>query len=112
MGVGLIEKKPREIIMHKSLMVCMLATLPLGGCATLNQAHLIDRARKLAVASCNFLPIAEDVAQIILVGNPLVMTDSAIATAICRAVTAPAAVRGGRAPTVHGVPVRGSFQRP
>jgi hypothetical protein len=53
------------------------------------------------------------VAQIILAGNPLVITDSAIANAICKAVTAPAAVRGGgRVPTVHGVPVRGSFQRP
>jgi hypothetical protein len=43
--------------MHKSLMVCMLATfVSLGGCATLSQAHIIDRARKLTGGKLQFSP--------------------------------------------------------
>ncbi|HEX8838214.1 MAG TPA: hypothetical protein VF748_14830 [Candidatus Acidoferrum sp.] len=112
--------------MRKALFV-LLAMLPLSGCASLQAVfpnaptpqQLITDAQNAAVAVCQFLPTAETVAGIIATGNPALATATAIANAICGAVS-PKAVpgnvsvrrlinRSGAVPTVSGVPIYGQF---
>lgn len=100
--------------MRKLLCVSALV-FALNGCASTGTgtgptpADVIAEARNIAVAACGFLPAVSTVAGILAAGNPALTTASAVASAICAAVTAPAAARGTRIPTVNGVPVQGSF---
>lgn len=88
----------------------------LSGCATTgtDQKAFIEQVRQAAVAVCGFLPTAQTVGSIILAGNPAFVTASAIANAICAAVTAPEVKALGprRAPpVVAGVVIHGEFIR-
>jgi hypothetical protein len=89
------------------------AAIALGGCAgtvtATSVATTIADVQQAAVLACGFLPTAATVASILSGGNPLVSTASAIAQAICTAVTAKAVRRGGPAPSVGGVVIHGRF---
>ena len=90
------------------------AALALSGCATggvtpATVTTTITAVQQAAVLACGFLPTAATVASILSGGNPLVSTASAIAQAICTAVTAKAFRRGGPAPMVGNVVVHGRF---
>jgi len=109
-------------MLRKALLaVPLVGLLSLGGCATTgsnvseNVSAVIEQVRQVAVATCGFLPTVETVAAIISAGNPLVSGASAIATAICAAVSSipprTAGKRGGAVPTVAGVVVHGRFVR-
>jgi hypothetical protein len=106
--------------MKKYLMTTsFVVALTLAGCATPGSppgvnVNFVEEVRKAAVAVCGFLPYADTVAAIIATGNPIVLTVSSLANAICAAVTAipPAQVRRGASPpTVAGVIIHGKFVR-
>jgi hypothetical protein len=88
--------------------------LALGGCATgsvtaTTVAATVAQVQQATILACNFLPTAATVASILSGGNPLVSTASAIAQAICTAVTTKAARQGGPAPSVGNVVIHGRF---
>ena len=90
------------------------AALALGGCATggvtaTSVATTISAVQQAAVLACGFLPTAATVASILSGGNPLVSTASAIAQAICTAVTPKSVRRGASVPMVGNVVVHGRF---
>jgi hypothetical protein len=68
-----------------------------GGTSPLpsNISQIIAQAQSYAQAACGFLPIADDVAQIILAADPTYATASGIAKAICSAVTGAKTLRRG-----------------
>ena len=119
--------------MRKVLLACT-AALALSGCAQLQTifggitsatpTQLVVDVEQAAVAACNFLPTAETVAGIIAVGNPALATATAIANAICAAVSPKTQIAqsllsspamrsvvkpNATVPTVAGVPVHGTF---
>lgn len=59
-----------------------------GGTSPLpsNISQIIAQAQSIAQTACGFLPVADDVAQIILAADPTYATASAIAKSICSAV--------------------------
>lgn len=102
--------------MRKFLMAIPLAAaLTFGGCATTGtNIDIIAAVQAATVQACKFLPTAQTVADIFAAGNPLLVTASAVAVAICAAVSPQALAakkRGGAAPTVAGVVVHGKFVR-
>jgi len=92
------------------------AALALSGCAggsvtPATVSATIAQVQQAAVLACGFLPTAATVASILSGGNPLVTTAAGIAQAICTAVTAKAARRGGPAPMVGNVVIHGRWMR-
>jgi hypothetical protein len=77
-----------------SLSACQTTS---GGSSTVpaNISQIIAQAQSYAQAACGFLPIADDVAQIILAADPTYATASGIAKAICSAVGGAKAMRRG-----------------
>jgi hypothetical protein len=100
--------------MRKTI-IPLLVVMSLTGCATPGTPGSIDVSQVQAIATqvCGFVPTAETVISIFASGNPIYQTASAIANAICGAVTAPKSARrrGAAVPTVSGVPVHGTFVR-
>jgi len=105
--------------MRKALLVAPItAMFLLSGCATTgtgSPAALIEQVRQAAVAACGFLPTVETVAGIISAGNPIIITASGIANAICAAAAAvPPTLQARRKaapPMVNGVVIHGRFVR-
>jgi hypothetical protein len=64
-----------------------------GGTSPLpsNISQIIAQAQSYAEAACGFLPVADDVAQIILAADPTYATASTIAKAICSSILHPKA---------------------
>lgn len=98
------------------LMAPVVGALSLGGCGTTGNTpadiqQLILQVQAAAVQVCSFLPTAETITAIISAGNPVVGTATAVANAICAAVTAKSARLGETAPQVNGVPIHGTFVR-
>ena len=94
------------------LAVPVAAALSLSGCAGITAATtatIISQVQQATVLACGFLPTASTIANILAAGNPAVQAVSAVATAICTAVTAKVARRGGAIPNVNGVAVHGRF---
>ncbi len=96
----------------------LIAAVMLSGCATttggVDTKVLIEQIRQATVAVCGFLPTVTTVADILLAGNPAIITVGAISNAICEAVkTIPpqAARRGVAPPSVAGVVIHGRFVR-
>jgi len=89
------------------------AALALSGCAggvtPATVSATIAQVQQATVLTCSFLPTAATVAGILSGGNPLVTTAAAIAQAICTAVTAKGARKGGPAPMVGNVVVHGRW---
>jgi hypothetical protein len=100
-----------EIMMLRKFMLAapVAVALSLGGCAGVDTATVISQVQQAAVLACGFLPTAATVANILAAGNPALQVASAVATAICTAVTAKGARRGGAIPNVNGVEVHGKF---
>lgn len=103
-------------MIRKFLTACVVVSaIGLSGCAggakldAARVGELVAEVRDIARTTCGFLPIADTVAAILAVGNPALSAAGPIAHAICNAVTAPAAARGERVPTVNGVRVKGKF---
>lgn len=113
--------------MRKLLLACCLV-LPLSGCAALQSffgnitaatpTQLVQDVQNAAITTCEFIPTAETVANIIALNNPVLATASGIANAICAAVTQKGPVpvslrrtvnRNAPVPTVSGVPIHGQF---
>jgi hypothetical protein len=94
----------------RKLLATIVLVGGLSGCATTSTIPRIDveEVRLIAVQVCGFLPLVESVAEIIAAGNPALATGSAVANAICAAVTRASAIRGV-IPVVNGVPVKGRF---
>jgi len=103
-------------------LLSVLAVLALGaalaGCQTINPTTgdvvKVTDVRTAAVAACGFLPTAETVASIIRTNDPKLATASAIAEAICAAITAKPSNSGAvtlfsvpSVPKVNGVPIKG-----
>ena len=74
---------------------------------------VVDEVIETTVDACGFLPTAATVANIIAAGNPSMMTATAIAGAICAAVTPKPPIMGlmEAVPMVNGVPIEGHFVR-
>jgi len=70
-----------------------------------------DEVMEKTVDACGFLPTAATVVNIVAAGNPSLMTATAIAGAICAAVTPKHPVMGlyEPVPMVAGVPIEGTF---
>jgi hypothetical protein len=104
--------------MRKLALVAALGcTLALGGCITVGgnlgpspRPDVISEARRIAVMVCGFEPTFKTVADIFLSGVPGLSTATAIAHAICGAITRPQARRGAR-PKVAGVTIQGRMVR-
>lgn len=113
--------------MRKVLLACC-AALTLSGCAALQSffgniasstpTQIVQDVENIAVTTCQFLPTAATIANIISLNNPALATANSIATAICSAVVpkTPASVsirrtvdRSAAVPTVSGVPIYGQF---
>lgn len=92
--------------MIKQLLLAPLLALALTNCAMLEGKPNIGQVQSLAVGVCAFLPTAETVARILAAGSPALATSSAIANAICAAISPKAGVAAGKA-TVAGVPIEG-----
>lgn len=96
--------------MRAALAVALaIYTLAATGCQPAPGQTTVQQVQAAAVAACAFLPTATTVASLIASNNPTLNTASAIAAAICAAVTAKSAPLGGSGPVVAGVPVKGQF---
>jgi len=95
--------------MLRKFMLAGAVALSLGGCAGVDTATVISQVQQATVLACGFLPTATTVANILAAGNPAVSAVSAVATAICTAVTSKGVRRGGAIPNVNGVDVHGRF---
>lgn len=99
----------------RKLMLSATTALFLSGCATTGTGGLdipgvIAQVQSITASVCMFIPTAETVAGILAAGNPILGTATAVADAICAAVTKKGARLGvGAAPTVAGVPIHGTF---
>lgn len=74
----------------------------------------VTQVQSITTTVCGFLPIASTVAGILatLAGAGAVeQTAASVAQSICNAVTKKGARRGGAAPRLYGVPIRGKFVR-
>jgi hypothetical protein len=96
----------------------LASSLALGGCATGTSANVaaeIAAVQQTAVQVCGYLPTIATVTGILSTfvpgASPINDVAVQVAQAICGAVTAKSARRGGGAPTVRGVPVQGRFVR-
>lgn len=72
----------------------------------------VDAVQNATVQACGFLPTAATVGNILAAGDPNMLAATAVATAICAAVTKPTAPVMGLiepVPTVNGVPIEGTF---
>jgi hypothetical protein len=80
---------------------------------TVDLSDEIDTVQRLTVQCCGFLPTVGTVASIVTAGNPTVLTATAVATAICSAVSPTKTAQGllsmDGPPTVNGVVVEGGF---
>lgn len=97
-------------------MIVAGSTMMLSGCGTLgigtptetpiNVNDILSKARDAAIAACGFAPAIATIANIIAVGNPGVMTASAIGAAVCAAIAPPpktaTLLKAGRVATVRG----------
>jgi hypothetical protein len=90
--------------------------LSLGACQTTgggtsplpaNISQIIAQARVIAEQVCGFLPVADDVAQIILAADPTYATASTIANAICRPILNNRGLRRGVGVSIVTVRVGG-----
>jgi hypothetical protein len=110
---------------HLVTALALASTLAFGGCAsnpppdpgtvpgaigTLTGAvvTVVPQVQSYAQAACRFVPTAETVLAIFN-SSPMLSTVASVADAICAAVTAKAARRGGPAPAVNGVSIHGRF---
>lgn len=93
--------------MKKQLLLVPLLVLTMSGCSALDKvAANVGDVQSLAVKACAFLPTAETVRAILAAGSPTLTTSSAIASAICAAISPKAGPGAGRA-TVAGVAIEG-----
>jgi len=84
--------------------------ITVGGCATTGTpSSIVAEVQAIATQVCAYVPTAETVLNILGAGIPGLTNATAIADAICKAVTKPTARRGASRPTVAGVAVRGHF---
>jgi hypothetical protein len=93
-------------------LIIMLLPLLLLGCGTGSLDSQVKDVQAAAVKACGFLPTASSVAAILSAGNPAVTGVTAVATAICAAVTKVAPQARGleqECPRVNGVCVEGEF---
>lgn len=105
--------------MRKLAIAAALASaLSFGGCATVpggvgGGTDTISQVQQIAATVCFFVPTAATIAGILAAGNPALQSASAIATAICNAITAPkmSSRRGAAAPRVGRVAVYGTYLR-
>jgi len=95
----------------------ILASLALGGCATTGGGQqspedIVAQVQKTTAQICSFVPTAATVAALVSGGNPTIVSATALAQAICAAVTRPKArAKGAAIPTVNGVAIEGRFIR-
>lgn len=110
----------------KRLTILVLA-LALVGCSSEKREETIAQVQKLTVQICSFLPSVKTVSDILSAGNPVVTGATAVAQAICDAVTAnPTGVQPATflqiedeakptekpCPEVNGVCIQGEFVKP
>lgn len=97
--------------------VLLVALLSLAGCGG-ETGSLMDNVKAVQAATtkaCSYLPTVASVSAMLTANNPTVIGVSAIAGAICNAVTKPPNVLGLKAeecPEVNGVCVEGDFVDP
>lgn len=93
----------------------LLTGLLLGGCSAAQQqteTQIIAAVQQQAVLACSFLPTASTVAGILAAGNPALTAASAVAQAICAAVSVTSARVGTASPpVVAGVVIHGKFTK-
>lgn len=99
----------------RMLLLAAVAGLALASCTTTDPVTgepVVMDVQSAARAACRFLPTAETVAGIIATGDPRLATASAIARAICDALSpdTPAGIMTllKAAPIVNGVVIRGT----
>lgn len=113
----------RNIARLAALAACLgSGALAFAGCDQSSVAQVEAATKTAAVSLCGFEPAADTVARIVIplastaagVGSPAMIEHAANAgaSAICGAVTARGARRGGigHAPTVRGVAIHGRFR--
>lgn len=107
--------------MIRNIMFAAIAAFALSGCATFQPGGgptpptnveqqttaVINQVQSITTSVCSFLPTAATIASIFIAG---LETPTAIANAICKAVTNKGARRGA-VMKVRGVTVRGRFVR-
>jgi len=100
------------------LAAALAAVTALAGCQTINpltgDTIQVTDVQSAAVAACSFLPTAETVAAIIKTDDAKLATATAIAEAICHAITVKPSSGAvtlfsiTTVPKVNGVPIKGS----
>lgn len=93
------------------------ATVPNGGTGTAPSplpaqvTNVIETAQAVATQVCGFVPTVSTITNILSLGNPALSTATAVAQAICSAVSKRSASRSSPRPNVQGIIVEGRFVR-
>lgn len=103
-----------------ALALALVSGIGLGGCSTItdpatgqttqvppNISEIIAQVQAACTTACKFIPTAGTIASIVSAGNPGVIGATAIADAICAAITKAAPMAGRKGASVNGVVVNG-----
>lgn len=95
------------------MLALALAVAALSGCSKPEEGEgdAVAKVRALTEKICAFLPTASSVAAMLAANNPAVSGVTAIANAICEAVSRKSMAPDAACPMVNGVCVEGDFKK-